>query len=77
MNAVTRICTCRTELKAREAQLKNFFQNVEVAVRGAGDQTTTSARWEVGLTFHVRCWAFPVQRAKVEQSCPCQPCDLM
>eukprot|EP00955_Chlamydomonas_euryale_P056743 356541-Chlamydomonas_euryale.AAC.6 len=32
--------------QAREAQLKNFFQNVEVACRGV-NQTSTAARWEV------------------------------
>lgn len=34
----------RAEMRAREAQLKNFFQNVEVAARGI-QQTTTSSRW--------------------------------
>lgn len=36
----------RGEMRAREAQLKNFFQNVEVAVRAAGDPITTSSKWE-------------------------------
>ncbi|EFJ42920.1 hypothetical protein VOLCADRAFT_66444 [Volvox carteri f. nagariensis] len=35
----------RAEMKAREAQLKNFFQNVEAAVRGQ-DICTTEQRWQ-------------------------------
>jgi len=38
----------RAEMRAREAQLRNFFQNVEVAVRGQGDQTAAVQRWEAG-----------------------------
>ncbi len=34
-------------MKAREAQIKNFFQNVEAAVREAGGPVTELARWEV------------------------------
>lgn len=41
-------------MKAREAQLKNFFQNVEVATRGV-QQTTTSARW--GVSAMLQEWA--------------------
>ena len=33
---------------AREAQLKNFFQNVEVATRGV-QQTVSVARWTVSV----------------------------
>jgi hypothetical protein len=36
---------------AREAQLKNFFQNIEVATRGV-EQTTSVARWTVGVSCH-------------------------
>ncbi|GLC35821.1 hypothetical protein PLESTB_000497800 [Pleodorina starrii] len=35
----------RAEMKAREAQLKNFFQNVEAAVRGQ-ELTATEQRWQ-------------------------------
>eukprot|EP00798_Chlamydomonas_sp_ICE-L_P002666 gene2666-biopygen8694 len=35
----------RAEMKAREAQLKNFFQNIEVAVRGV-DEITSCAKWQ-------------------------------
>lgn len=43
---------CSAEMKAREAQLKNFFQNVDVATRGV-DQTSTVARWtEAELELH-------------------------
>jgi len=34
-------------MRAREAQLKNFFQNVEAALRGVGDRTHAVSRWEV------------------------------
>eukprot|EP00195_Chlamydomonas_chlamydogama_P001473 CAMPEP_0202920984 /NCGR_PEP_ID=MMETSP1392-20130828/77139_1 /ASSEMBLY_ACC=CAM_ASM_000868 /TAXON_ID=225041 /ORGANISM="Chlamydomonas chlamydogama, Strain SAG 11-48b" /LENGTH=790 /DNA_ID=CAMNT_0049614513 /DNA_START=176 /DNA_END=2548 /DNA_ORIENTATION=+ len=34
----------RAEMRSREAQLKNFFQNIEVATRGI-DETQASARW--------------------------------
>jgi hypothetical protein len=34
----------KAEMKAREAQIKNFFQNVDVATRGL-QQTTTAASW--------------------------------
>lgn len=37
----------RAEMKAREAQLRNFFQNVDAAVRGQ-DINTTDQRWAVG-----------------------------
>jgi len=36
----------RTEMRAREAQLKNFFQNVEAALRSVGDRTSSVSRWE-------------------------------
>lgn len=38
----------RAEMKAREAQLRNFFQNVDAAVRGL-DINTTGQRWAVSL----------------------------
>ena len=44
----------RAEMKAREAQLKNFFQNVDVATRGVS-QTFTEARWtEAELELHTK-----------------------
>lgn len=40
--------TMRAEMKAREAAIRNFFQNVDVALRAAADtQTTAVAKWEV------------------------------
>ena len=42
----------RAEMIARESQLKNFFQNVEVATRGVM-QTTSVARWTVSRTSEV------------------------
>lgn len=36
----------RAEMKAREAALRNFFQNVEVAVRSV-DLCSSSGKWEV------------------------------
>ncbi|PNH12085.1 Cysteine--tRNA ligase, cytoplasmic [Tetrabaena socialis] len=39
----------RAEMKAREAQLKNFFQNVKAAVRTA-DVKTTEQRWLEALS---------------------------
>lgn len=37
--------SARTEMRAKEAMLKNFFQNVEVAVRDAAPGA--SAKWQV------------------------------
>lgn len=41
--------TMRAEMRARESALKNFFQNVDVALREAGkDEASTSGKWQVG-----------------------------
>jgi len=41
--------TMRAEMRARESALKNFFQNVEVAIReGSKAEASTSAKWQVG-----------------------------
>lgn len=41
--------TMRAEMRARESALKNFFQNVEVAIReGSKEEASTSAKWQVG-----------------------------
>jgi cysteinyl-tRNA synthetase len=42
--------TMRAEMRAREAAIRNFFQNVDVALRSAGDMTAqaaAAAKWEV------------------------------
>lgn len=38
--------SCREEMKAKEALLKNFFQNVSVAVRGV-NISSQPMRWQV------------------------------
>jgi hypothetical protein len=51
------LSTCTTdhrgEMRARETQLKNFFQNVEAALRGVGDRTNAVSRWEVSVCYIV------------------------
>jgi hypothetical protein len=46
-------------MRAREAALRNFFQNVEVAVRSV-DLCSSSGKWEVrgavGARGGERCW---------------------
>jgi hypothetical protein len=50
-----RMCVCvtwrvrRAEVVAREAQLRKFFQNVDAAIREAGEITETSTAYEVSL----------------------------
>lgn len=40
--------TMRAEMRSREAALKNFFQNVDVAIReGSRDEAGTSGKWQV------------------------------
>lgn len=42
--------TMRAEMRARESALKNFFQNVDVAIReGSRDESSTSGKWQVGV----------------------------
>lgn len=42
--------TMRAEMRAREQAIKNFFQNVDVALReAAGREAQTSAKWEVSV----------------------------
>jgi hypothetical protein len=51
--------TMRAEMRARESALKNFFQNVDVALREAGkDEANTSGKWQVGGISHIplKCW---------------------
>ena len=44
--------TMRAEMRAREQAIKNFFQNVHVALReAAGKEAQTSAKWEVSLEW--------------------------
>lgn len=41
--------TMRAEMRARESALKNFFQNVDVALRESSkDESSSSAKWQVG-----------------------------
>jgi hypothetical protein len=51
------VSTCTTdhrgEMRARETQLKNFFQNVEAALRGVGNRTNAVSRWEVSVCYIV------------------------
>ena len=50
--------TMRAEMRAREAALKNFFQNVDVAIREASkDESSTSSKWQVrfGVRSQLRC----------------------
>lgn len=40
--------TMKAEMRAREQAIKNFFQNVDVAIReAAGQEAQTAAKWEV------------------------------
>lgn len=40
--------TMRAEMRSREGAIKNFFQNVDVALREAGkDEASTSGKWQV------------------------------
>jgi hypothetical protein len=42
--------TMRAEMRARESALKNFFQNVDVAIReGSREESSTSGKWQVGM----------------------------
>lgn len=37
----------RAEMKAREAALRNFFQNVDVAIRAAPETNNMTTKWQV------------------------------
>jgi cysteinyl-tRNA synthetase len=47
--------TMRAEMRAREQAIKNFFQNVDVALReGDAKQATTAAKWGVSACYEMQ-----------------------
>jgi hypothetical protein len=49
--------TMRAEMRAREQAIKNFFQNVDVALReGDAKQAQTAAKWGVSSDALVLCY---------------------
>lgn len=46
--------TMRAEMRAKEQAIKNFFQNVDVALReGEAKQSQTAAKWGVSPQCHI------------------------
>jgi hypothetical protein len=50
-------------MKSKEAALKNFFANIEVAVREAGDAMDAEAKWGVSAGHLMLRWLRQSQHA--------------